>query len=174
MTLEEQNELAAQNIALVKCVINRHFMKSTHVVPYDDLFQIGCIGLIRASRGYDPSKGAFSTYAIPCIRSEIWRAFRHLNRRGNQHNGLVSLDACIIDTDNVSGHEVFRSPDNTEDEAVARAAYNAAILGLNDVNLRTLGMLASGMNQREAARALGTSQAAVSRRMKLFRQACGV
>ncbi|HPP68621.1 MAG TPA: sigma-70 family RNA polymerase sigma factor [Clostridiales bacterium] len=46
-------------------------------VEYDDLFQAGCVGLIKASEGFDESLGyAFSTYAVPAILGEIKRIFR--------------------------------------------------------------------------------------------------
>ena len=46
-------------------------------VEYDDLFQAGCIGLIKAADGFDESLGyVFSTYAVPAILGEIKRIFR--------------------------------------------------------------------------------------------------
>lgn len=46
-------------------------------VEYDDLFQAGCIGLIKAADGFNPELGfAFSTYAVPAILGEIRRIFR--------------------------------------------------------------------------------------------------
>lgn len=44
---------------------------------YDDLFQAGCVGLIKAADGFDESRGfSFSTYAVPAILGEIKRIFR--------------------------------------------------------------------------------------------------
>ena len=46
-------------------------------VEYDDLFQAGCVGLIKAVDGFDASRGfSFSTYAVPAILGEIKRIFR--------------------------------------------------------------------------------------------------
>ena len=46
-------------------------------VDYDDLFQAGCIGLVKAVDGFDESLGyVFSTYAVPAILGEIKRIFR--------------------------------------------------------------------------------------------------
>lgn len=46
-------------------------------IEYDDLFQAGCVGLIKAADGFDPDRGfAFSTYAVPVILGEIRRIFR--------------------------------------------------------------------------------------------------
>lgn len=46
-------------------------------VDYEDLFQAGCIGLIKAVDGFDESRGfLFSTYAVPVILGEMKRIFR--------------------------------------------------------------------------------------------------
>ncbi len=46
-------------------------------VEYDDLFQAGCVGLIKAADGFDETLGyVFSTYAVPAILGEMKRIFR--------------------------------------------------------------------------------------------------
>lgn len=76
MLTEKQNrtELIESNIGLVHACANRFRGKG---VEYDDLFQAGCVGLIKAVDGFDGEKGcAFSTYAVPAILGEIKRIFR--------------------------------------------------------------------------------------------------
>ena len=46
-------------------------------IEYDDLFQAGCMGLIKAADAFDTERGVrFSTYAVPVILGEIRRLFR--------------------------------------------------------------------------------------------------
>ena len=46
-------------------------------VEYEDLIQNGCVGLLKAARGFEPSRGLrFSTYAVPVILGEMKRLFR--------------------------------------------------------------------------------------------------
>lgn len=46
-------------------------------IEYDDLYGAGCIGLLKASKAFDPERGVrFSTYAVPVILGEIKRLFR--------------------------------------------------------------------------------------------------
>lgn len=69
-----KDEIIRQNIGLVKMVAKR-FLGRGHEM--DDLFQIGCVGLIKAVDKFDLSFGvAFSTYAVPMIIGEIKRFIR--------------------------------------------------------------------------------------------------
>ena len=62
------------NLRLVLSVIKRFSSSTEHV---DDLFQIGCIGLIKAIDNFDQSLNVkFSTYAVPMILGEIKRFLR--------------------------------------------------------------------------------------------------
>lgn len=68
------DDLINNNYGLVHSCANKFRKRG---VEYDDLFQAGCIGLIKASRNFDESRGfAFSTYAVPVILGEIKRIFR--------------------------------------------------------------------------------------------------
>lgn len=74
MSESSNNTLVTENLGLVHSCANR-FRGSG--VEYDDLFQAGCVGLIKAAAGFDPSLGfRFSTYAVPAILGEIKRIFR--------------------------------------------------------------------------------------------------
>ena len=65
------------NLRLVLSVIKRF---SNHNENVDDLFQIGCIGLIKSIDNFDPTMGVkFSTYAVPMIIGEIRRYLRDNN-----------------------------------------------------------------------------------------------
>ncbi len=66
--------LVCKNIALVKSVVKRFLGRN---LDYDDLFQLGCMGLVKAIINYDTSYNVrFSTYAVPLILGEIRRFLR--------------------------------------------------------------------------------------------------
>ena len=78
-----QGDLAARetyikgNLRLVLSVIRRFASSNENV---DDLFQIGCIGLIKSIDNFDPTMDVkFSTYAVPMIVGEIRRYLRDNN-----------------------------------------------------------------------------------------------
>lgn len=69
-----REELIAGNLRLVLSVIQKFINRGENV---DDLFQVGCIGLIKAIDNFDTSLNVrFSTYGVPMIIGEIRRYLR--------------------------------------------------------------------------------------------------
>ena len=59
---------------LVKSIVKRYIGKG---VDYDDLYQLGCLGLVKAHNKFDANYGVkFTTYAVPLIAGEIKRFLR--------------------------------------------------------------------------------------------------
>lgn len=70
----ERDEAIEKNIGLVHSCANRFRGRG---IEYDDLFQAGCMGLVKAYDAFDDTRGVmFSTYAVPVILGEIKRLFR--------------------------------------------------------------------------------------------------
>lgn len=71
---EARDILIEKNLPLVRSLVNRYKYSN---YDKDDLFQIGCIGLINAIDKFDLSYNVqFSTYAVPLILGEIKKHFR--------------------------------------------------------------------------------------------------
>ncbi len=63
-----------ENLGLVHLCANRFRGRG---IDYEDLYGAGCIGLLKAAKGFDEERGVkFSTYAVPVILGEIKRLFR--------------------------------------------------------------------------------------------------
>lgn len=72
-----REQLIQGNLRLVLSVIQRFNNRGEHV---DDLFQVGCIGLMKAIDNFDLNQNVkFSTYAVPMIIGEIRRYLRDNN-----------------------------------------------------------------------------------------------
>ncbi len=72
--MAEADEFIEQNLGLVHTCAKRFKGKG---IDYDDLFQAGCLGLIKAADRFDRELGyRFSTYAVPVILGEIKKLFR--------------------------------------------------------------------------------------------------
>ncbi|MGB4538010.1 MAG: sigma-70 family RNA polymerase sigma factor, partial [Bacilli bacterium] len=71
---EARDELVYGNLKLILSVIKKFSHRGENL---DDLFQVGCLGLLKAIDNFDMSHGVrFSTYAVPMIIGEIRRYLR--------------------------------------------------------------------------------------------------
>ena len=72
--LAAKEELTKGNLKLVLSILKKFNNQKYNM---DDLFQIGCVGLIKAIDNFDPNYGVmFSTYAVPLISGEVKRYVR--------------------------------------------------------------------------------------------------
>ena len=70
----DRDILITENMGLVHTCAHRFTGKG---IEYEDLFQAGCMGLVKAFDAFDRERGVlFSTYAVPVILGEIRRLFR--------------------------------------------------------------------------------------------------
>ncbi len=78
-------KLLEENSGLVWSIVRRY--NKSHA-DLEDLYQLGCLGFIKAVRGFDPEFGTqFSTYAVPKIAGEIRRFLRD--------DGMVKVSRSI-------------------------------------------------------------------------------
>ena len=77
--------LVTENSGLIWSVAKRYVGRGTEM---DDLYQLGCVGFIKAVQGFDLSFGTqFSTYAVPKISGEIRRYLRD--------DGAIKVSRCV-------------------------------------------------------------------------------
>lgn len=73
MDAKDRDELILDNQGLISFIL-----KKWNCMGDEDLWQIGCIGLIKAADTYIPNDTAtFQTYAVCCIASEVGKYFQH-------------------------------------------------------------------------------------------------
>ena len=71
---EACTRILEENAGLIWSVVRRYYGRG---VEADDLYQLGCLGFLKAVRGFDNAYGTqFSTYAVPKIAGEIRRFLR--------------------------------------------------------------------------------------------------
>lgn len=71
---EATSTLVSGNFPLIKAIVKGYLNKG---VDYDDLYQIGCVGFLKAIKNFNPKFDVkFSTYAVPMITGEIKRFLR--------------------------------------------------------------------------------------------------
>ena len=85
---EARNTFINGNLRLVLSVIQRFYGRGESA---DDLFQVGCVGLIKAIDNFDLSQNVqFSTYAVPMIIGEIRRFLRD--------DGMIKVSRTVKET----------------------------------------------------------------------------
>ncbi|GAB7387400.1 hypothetical protein BSNK01_12360 [Bacillaceae bacterium] len=161
--------LVTDNMKLVYHVANK-------IIPpkgfdQQDIIQQGFIGLIRAARKFDKSKGVeFSTFATICIKSEIHKLLRRVNLRVDEVNyKAISLDSPLSENESdefVLGDTVT-SGESVEDDVVARDLID----WLRQIEPVIVDGLMKGQTQQEIGKRLGISQVQVSRRISRLKQA---
>ncbi|MGI6038627.1 MAG: sigma-70 family RNA polymerase sigma factor [Clostridiales bacterium] len=128
---EASERLVKENSGLIWSVARRFFGRG---VEADDLYQLGCLGFLKAIEGYDESYGTrFSTYAVPKIGGEIRRflrddgsikvsrsikeranAIRHARERLNQQLGREPLLSELAEETGFTPEDIATAETATE------------------------------------------------------------
>ena len=154
------------NLRLVLSVVQRFSQRGENM---DDLFQVGCIGLIKAIDNFDPAQQVrFSTYGVPMIIGEIRRFLRDNNAlrvsrslRDTAYRAMQSRE----ELEKQLGRELdqVRDPDG-EDSWISGLQFRQTVAGLTPREKRIMELrYLKGKTQMEVAQEIGISQAQVSR-----------
>jgi len=104
---EAKEKLVEENTGLVWAVAKRYLGRGTEA---EDLFQLGCLGFLKAVEGFDLSYGTqFSTYAVPKIAGEIRRFLRD-DGSVKVSRGIKEQAAAIKSTRNQLTNVLGREP----------------------------------------------------------------
>ena len=123
--------LVSDNIGLVKNIARRFYGRGTE---YEDIVQIGTIGMIKAAKSFDAARGTvFSTYAVPLIIGEIRRFLRD--------DGIIKVSrdvrkkgSAILHAKEEFQKEHLRDPKISELAAICGFSEEEIIYALDAVN----------------------------------------
>lgn len=149
---EQEKKLVEENMGLVGRVIKDcvHGLSPGSIYGYDDLHQIGCIGLCKAARTTTPGHGAFSTYAYILIRHEIFDALDYATRRGREQATDPSELPCVsLEDEDIGQTESCRELLDLLDRAETTAT------GVTAKGIRAIRLLAQGYTSREIGERYG-------------------
>lgn len=162
---KKQERLILENDGLV-----RHFVHklgyNLGCADYEDFLEEGRIGLIKAAKSFDESKGTkFATYASMCIQNEL----RMYHRKNKKHKELISLDEPV--DENITIMDMIEDPKSDflevicEREKFAQVLYHILNYPQSLHKCCILYMLA-GKKEHEIGDILKVSQSYVSRVLK--------
>lgn len=149
---EEQRVKVEENMGLVGKVIRDcvHTLDKGRIYNYDDLFQIGCIGLCKAAQtDQSGHEGAFSTYAYCLIRNEIYTQLEYATRRGREQATDPKELPCTTLDENLETRESCRELMGLLERAEATATGTTA-KGIQAIRMRI-----DGYSSKEIGELLG-------------------
>ena len=128
--LETREEFIHGNLRLVLSVIQRFSSRGENP---DDLFQVGCIGLIKALDNFDMSHGVkFSTYAVPMIIGEVRRYLRD-NNAIRVSRSLRDMAYKALQTRETLSRQLQREPTVAEIAEAMEAEREDVVLALESI-----------------------------------------
>ncbi len=154
MLQTERNKLVEENIGLVGQVIKDkvHGVTGIGLFTFDDLFQIGCMGLISAAEGFKPGKSCFSTFAYTSIRNAIFDALEYATLRRNRE---TVTDPCELPRGDAP--EFMDSISSDLERALSGAQAEAS--GITAKGIAAIRLLAEGYSNKEIGERMGGATA---------------
>jgi RNA polymerase sigma-B factor len=140
-TTAKRNQLVQMNLGLVRKEAHRWVGQCTE--SFDDLLQVGSIGLIRAIERFEPTKGhAFSSFAVPYIRGEIQHYLRDKSPQVRIPRRWQELQRQALNVSKDMRSQLNRSPGDgelaealgisqEEWQDVKLAVYNRSLVSLD-------------------------------------------
>ena len=100
----------------------KDIIRTFHHMEYEDLYQVACIGLLKAIKSYDTSKNIkFNSYMYNVVKNEILMTLRNNNTMKNSNMEEVSTEAQT--TDDLTVMDTLKSDVNIEDEYLIKEEY---------------------------------------------------
>src|SRR5680860_1636497 len=129
---ELRDDLVRLHLPLVEHLARRFRNRGE---PYDDLLQVGTIGLIKAIDRFDPGRGVeFSTYATPTIVGEIKRYFRDKGWSIRVPRRLQEMRIALARATSELNQKLGRSPTVAEIAAHLEVTEEVVLEGLESAN----------------------------------------
>lgn len=154
---------AADHIAFVAYILKKHFHSTG--IEYDDLFQIGCVGLVKAANHYDASRGrAFTTYATTCIANEVLMEIRRRKREYGLN--IVSFDRPISADESIFLADIIPDSVDIGAECTTKAVVRQWLSALPEKKRQILLLSLVECEQKAIGQQVGMSQPYVSRIIK--------
>lgn len=155
-------EMYAEHEKLVWFVLNRYY---PDFVYDEDVAQEARIGLWLACKAYDPSRGAFSTFAVKTIHNEVRGYFRRMLQRDIPRDQLVSLEHPVKDMSH-GGDPVPLRDTLVGESDIQWMDLSGVKAKLGDLDLRIFRLRLTGLSMDDIGARVGISRQAVDKRLE--------
>ena len=161
LLMVEDTASAREQVILANQELVRYVIKSLGLNAFDeDLFQTGCIGLIKAVDSFDFEKNIkFSTYAAKVIRNEILMTLRKKRINAQSLDELFTIDGFETSLMDMISDNICM-----EDELISTMYLEQAFSKLNNNEKKIIYLhFIKGTEQHELAKMMGFTQSYISR-----------
>lgn len=160
MLTDEQRKLIEDNHNLIYSFLHKY--------DYDpeEYYGLAAIGLCRAAKLYDVSKGSFSTYAYRAMRGCVINDIRERSAAKRIPENLIDSynnDICTEDGGIVEYLDTLTSNEDLEKEVVEKVLVESCMAKLSDRDRLIFNLLIKGYDYREIAKIVGVCWRTVSR-----------
>ena len=167
---EACGRLIEENTGLIWSIVRRYYGRGAEP---EDLYQLGCVGVLKAIRGFDPGRAAsFRPYAQICIRSRLRTAVRAA--QGGKHaplNQSISYEPPLFDAANA---RLVLSAESPEDVVIGREELRERLAALrsqlSELEGQILTLYLSGLSCAEIAKRAGRSKKSVDNAIQRIRR----
>ncbi len=160
---------------LVTMLAKKYLKKNNNIgLEFDDLYQEGMMGVIKALDDYNANDTIFYTYASLCAKREMDKIIKiHKRKKMSPLNNSISLNYCIEGKTNCSIEDLIPSKFDLEQEFEYEETFNKLMnakysLDLTDSSIFELKM--NGFSTREIANLLELTYKSVDYRMRKIRK----
>jgi RNA polymerase sigma-B factor len=124
-----REELVMRHLPLARKLAGRY---SRSKEPFDDLYQVACLGLIKAIDRFDPDRGVtFASFAVPTILGELKRHFRDKGWSVHLPRGLQEIVLKVQEAETTLGSRLGRSPTVVEIAQYLECEYEVVVEALD-------------------------------------------
>ena len=166
----EQNKLVEDGIGLVVFTIAKYFPS----MKYDeDMFQVGCIGLIKAAKSFDPEKNSFSSHAVRCISGTLIHEYHRQNalKRKSFKDAVYLEEIMYHNNDGAEKSTKFidlvSDAERFEEDSLNKLLIDKNLKKLPEIQREAIiKYFFDGMSQTQIAKVTGIRQVYISRAIK--------
>lgn len=161
-----------EHLPMVTKIAEQFYKKLSYRYEYDDLFQAGCVGLMKAIKKFDGSKNfKFSTFAYTTIwgtihnlaRDDNWYIAKRNRDRLKESYAPTSLDMLVGKQKNTPLVEIMSGACNWENAVEVRIAINKLPIDLKEIIVKKY---FQEYKFKELSAELGISKTMVNRRIR--------
>lgn len=133
-----KEQLISINSPLIKSIVKRYINRG---VEYDDLYQLGAMGFVKAINNYNPDFNVkFTTYAVPMIAGEIKRFLRDDGSvkisRSIKHNAVIVKNFLLeyknTHTKNPTVEDIAKSLNMDKNDVILALESNSSPISLDE------------------------------------------